>query len=381
MSQTGNKEKLLVKRIVAHDFRNYQRASVDLSPFWTVLSGPNGAGKTNFLELIAFDLRGVSFKSKIKDLLRWETSKAEIKIKLSSGNSVSTNIVETENGSAHRRMLNGIETRVFDNLTPPLALFLPQEEYLLDTPGGRRRILSRGLMLQSHLYRTLFLQYQKILKQRNALLRFLYGKGGESVELQSWTEQIIEPMLQIWKVRMSFLEVLNKKLPKIIKELGGINYPLRAELSFGGFSGSGKNIDAEKILARFEDLNSREREAQTTLLGPHRDLFRFTIEGRDALPLLSRGQRRLVLLSLHIIEGEHAAEQSNIEPLYLLDDVFSELDPPHREAIALALKGSQTVVTTADDKILPNLPGDSVYYNVENGNISKSEKRKTKNSK
>jgi|GEM_PF-3131687 DNA replication and repair protein RecF len=364
----ANNRKILINRVAALDFRNYQEAEAFLSPKWTVFYGKNGAGKTNFLELLVLNLQGVSFRGKIRNLLRWETSETKIVTEIKNGPKIATRIFFDVNKIKHERLLDGHPATVFEDVVPPIVLFLPQEEYLLDSPGGRRRILSRGLILQSQTYRQHYGQYVRLLKQRNSLLRG--GRVGDvAEELGAWTEAIVEPMIHIWLLRQKFIEVLNEKLPTIVKKLGGITLSLRAELVLGGLSPVTIKPTAELIFSRFSELSWRESEMKTTQIGPHRDLFRFTHNSQDVLPLLSRGQRRLLLLALHIIEGEYAADSLGVEPLFILDDIFSELDQKHREAIGQTLENCQVIATTADKKILPKLGEETVYYEVESGSL------------
>lgn len=368
---------LLLKRVAARNFRNYTQVEAFFSEEWTVLTGVNGAGKTNFLELIVLNLQGVSFRGKLSNLLRWETKETKIVTDLSSGEKISTHVYFEDGRLKHDRNVNENSAELIQEAVPPVVLFIPQEEYLLDSPAGRRKILSRGLLLQSPSYRRCFLQYQRILKQRNSLLRMEKFHPQADDQLDVWTDSLIGPMVDIWRMREEFLKKLNNNLPTVIKKLGGISLVLNAQIVLGGMHQHTKadEISAQDVVMRFKEARERERDLGTTLIGPHRDLFSFQHEGRDVLPLLSRGQRRLLLLALHIIEGEYAAESCATAPLFVLDDIFSELDPKHRSAISSALAGEQVVATTADGKILPDLPDNTFYYLVKNG---KMEKRSTK---
>jgi len=368
--------RLLLERVAAKNFRNYTQVEAFFSKDWTVLTGQNGAGKTNFLELLVLNLQGVSFRGKLNNLLRWDTKETKIVGNLSSGEKISTHIYFDGGRLKHDRHVDDRSGESIQESVPPIVLFIPQEEYLLDSPAGRRKILSRGMLLQSQLYRKYFLQYQRVLKQRNSLLRVGKTHGVVGDVLDVWTDSLIEPMLDIWRMRANFLKALNSNLPAVIKKLGGIDLELGAKIAFGGMRDTKiEEISLENVSARFREVVDKEKEWGSTLVGPHRDLFSFQHEGRDVLPLLSRGQRRLLLLALHIVEGEYASESCSTSPLFILDDIFSELDPKHRTAIGSALLGEQVVATTADKEILPKLSNDTFYYLVKDGELKKQHSR------
>jgi len=366
--------RLFLERVAAQNFRNYAQVEAYFSKGWTVLTGQNGAGKTNFLELLVLNLQGVSFRGKLNNLLRWDTKETKIVADLSSGEKISTRVYFEGGRLKHDRNIGKHSSELIQEAVPPIVLFIPQEEYLLDSPAGRRKILSRGLLLQSQLYRKYFLQYQRILRQRNSLLRTEKFYEQASGELDAWTDALVAPMLDIWRMRENFLKMLNDNLPAVIKKLGGISIALDARIVLGGMQQHTKadEISFQDIIARFKEVRDREKELGSTLVGPHRDLFSFQHDGRDVLPLLSRGQRRLLLLALHIVEGEYAAKSCTTAPLFVLDDIFSELDPKHRSAICSALAGEQVVATTADEKMLPELRDGSFYYLVKNGKMEKT---------
>lgn len=366
--------KINIERVAALNFRNYNVLSVPLSLGWTVLFGENGAGKTNFIEMVVLALQGVSFRGKLSGLINWATVETKIVVDLDSGTKISCHITTDGNRAKNERVLDDHVTEIVEGVLPPVVLFLPQEEYLLNSASGRRKILSRGLILQSQVYRQHFAQYVRLLRQRNSLLK-LGGWRVNNGELDAWTESIVEPMLHIWEIRRKFVDALNEKLPDVLKDLGGINLGLRAELVFGGMPPEAQTVSYEMVMSRFVEVLQRETEFHTTMIGPHRDALRFVREDRrDVLPLLSRGQRRLLLLALHIIEGQYAADFCGIEPVYLLDDVFSELDVAHRTAIETRLKSRQVIATTADKGILPGLPLNALYYEVSCGGMRLSKK-------
>lgn len=341
--------RVFLTKVSGRNFKNYKKLETKISPTWTVLFGPNGSGKTNFLELLTVSLRGVNFRGKTVDLIKWGTDAAKLEVVISTDHKILTEINNSINSIVKKRTWDSLSS-IPEGALPPLILFLPQEDQFLDSSSGRRKILGRGLLLQSERYYLAFLEFGRYLKQRNVLLRqTVWNKTFES-ELASWTRAIIPSAITIWKERQTFVDFLNKNLSKTLSDLGGLNIDIKVSLRCGGLEEAAE-LNEEKILERFELIKEKEKERRRTLIGPHCDRINFVHDGRDIVPNLSRGQRRLLLLALHFIEGQKASERFDSEPIFLLDDIFSELDETHRVAIYNALKSRQVIATTADASV------------------------------
>ena len=357
--------------VAAHHFRNYSSLRMTLAPTWTALVGPNGAGKTNFLELLTVAIRGVRLRGHLSDLILWGKEVADLHLRLPSGDILETRIERHHTRATRVRSWNGAVRPVPETLLPPLILFLPGEDALLDHPQGRRRLLGRGLLMQSVRYHAVLREYQRLLEQRNALLRggAISHASPHTDQWVSWTTAIIEPLRTIWEERLRYVAAVNEELPEVLDRLGGITLPLHVRLRLGGFGERASVPSAADVEGRFRALQGEEVARGATLVGPHRDHVEVTSDGRDALPLLSRGQRRILLLALHIIEGRVATSLNRPRPLFVFDDVLSELDPEHRAAVRELLKNDQVVLTTADPHILTVLSPETHVYTVDHGTV------------
>jgi len=358
--------RVFVTKVIGRNFKNYKKLETKLSPTWTILYGPNGSGKTNFLELLTVSLRGVNFRGKTVDLIKWGSESAKLEVVVSTDHTILTEINNSINAVVKKRTWD-LLTSIPEGALPPLILFLPQEDQFLDSASGRRKILGRGLLLQSERYYQAFLEYQRCLKQRNALLKQSFWNKSYENELFSWTKAIVPHAMTIWKERKVFIDFLNENLSKTFNDLGGLNIDIKVNLHGGGLERETPILEQE-ILERYDYFKEKEKEQKRTLVGPHRDQIRFTYEGRDVVPNLSRGQRRLLLIALHFIEGQKALERLGLEPIFLLDDIFSELDETHRLAIYKALKNKQVVTTTADISVSDFLKKE-LSLKVENGEL------------
>lgn len=285
-------------RVTARHFRNYRDLLVTIAPTWTLLVGANGAGKTNFLELLAVSLRGLALRGRLADLILRGEHHAAVRVAFASGDTTETQFVRRERGGVTRTQLWNDESRPApENTLPPLILFLPHEEELFESADGRRRLLGRALVLRSERHRQMVLEYQRILAQRNQLLRSSPDLHfSHEREWEVWTEQLANLACGIWEERMRYMLLLNAALPEALAALGGIPGEPTFSLELGGYRTTLPTSPTPKELrAAFQEIRQQEARVGTTLLGPHRDRVLVVSEGRDALPFLSRGQRRALL--------------------------------------------------------------------------------------
>lgn len=376
------------------NFRNYSRLELDLQPGITLLQGANAQGKTNFLEAIAYLATSrsllASAERELVNWLAWEEPLpfARLAGELAvDGRRRKIEIALVANGGGGQRLrkevrINGVPRRALDLVGQmPTVLFLPQDINLVaGPPAERRRYLDIALcQMQGDYCRTLSL-YNKVLAQRNALLRALRDRGGPPDQLAYWDEQLVSCGSLLMARRAAFVAALEQEasqrqaaltegrerlqlryLPRLTllpdaepedqlsaaDEEDGEALWLREPAPV--YSSGEAAAVAETLRQELARVRRQEIAAGMSLIGPHRDDVQFLAQGRDLRVYGSRGQQRTAALAVKLAEVAVMRQALGAAPLLLLDDVMSELDARRRSTLLAALEGvTQAVVTTTD---------------------------------
>ncbi|MGD8736828.1 MAG: DNA replication/repair protein RecF [Anaerolineae bacterium] len=356
-----------------HNFRNYVRLDLELVPGVTVLVGDNAQGKTNLLESIYYLATSrSSHAGSDRELINWLATEQEplpysrlVGRLLRSEHETKIEITLTKqqnNSTRYQKQirLNGVAKRAMDLLGHlNVVLFLPQDIALVSgAPSGRRRYLDAMLCQIDPPYCRTLSRYNKVVSQRNALLRDLRERGGRPAQLVFWNERLVEHGSALVARRRRALLTLDALAGGVHSELTDGQERLRIRYL------SSVEIDEEKrpekigkiFQAQLEAQRQREIAAGMTLSGPHRDEIRFFIDKVDAGIYGSRGQQRTVALALKLAEVQLMQQETGEFPVLLLDDVLSELDAHRRRFLLGRLDDGpqQALITTTD---LHSLPG------------------------
>jgi DNA replication and repair protein RecF len=357
-----------LEKIFLQHFRNFEEKLLNFSPSLTIIVGANATGKTNILESIYLLSTGKSFKAKIEEEMveenedfcrvkglfggESEVVSSEDKENTENKNKLevvlartqkSGQITENKTGVARKRMLvNGVGKRLIDFAgTFKVVLFGPWDmDLVTESPSIRRKFLDNVLSLSDREYRRSLLSYEKGLRQRNRLLYRIREENLSRGQLIYWDHLLIKNGDYISNKREEFIEYVNSH-----SSLDGHEFYL--------------TYDKSAIsVGRLEQYKNEEVAAATTLVGPHRDDFVFFVKSheqgnRDLARYGSRGEQRMGVLWLKLSELTFLESVTGEKPALLLDDIFSELDNHHREIVMQAVKGQQTVITTADPHYLP----------------------------
>ena len=360
--------------LTLHNFRNYVRLELDLPPGVTLLVGDNAQGKTNLLEAVYYLATSRSSRAGAeRELVNWlaveqeplpyarlvgHVRRAERELTLEI-----TLTRQANNGSRYRKQirLNGVNRRAMDLLGQLTAvLFVPEDIALVSgSPSRRRRYLDAMLCQIEPAYCRALARYNRIVTQRNALLRDLRERGGDPAQLTFWDEQLVEHGALLVARRRAALIALDELAGDIHADL--TDGAERLRLRYAPSVALGDEATAEAIGDAFRrqllELRQREIPAGVTLVGPHRDEVRFLIHGVDAGVYGSRGQQRTAALALKLAEVHLMRRETGHRPVLLLDDVLSELDGHRRRFLLRWLASTdgpeQTVVTTTDAGVLP----------------------------
>lgn len=336
-----------IKSIKLTNFRNHESLNIHFDSNLTLILGANGIGKTNILEAIYLLSTSKSLKAeKDTELIKFDEEFCRIEAEVQK-NGDEAELELFIGRSPHNEQLakknlkvNKISRRsssFIQNLHS--VIFAPQDiEIIAGSPTQRRKFID-NILVQTHIeYLKLSNDYVKVLRQRNKTLEMInkFQKGREVLPI--WTEKLIELGTEIQNHRKSLFLTLNEVINKHIKILNANSSEI--ELIYQ------PNIINH---ARFWDYAEKEIINRTTLIGPHRDDFRIVLNNIDISKFGSRGQQRTSLMALKLAEIDYIENKTGYRPLLLLDDIFSELDEIHRDAIKNIADAQQTIITSTEN--------------------------------
>jgi DNA replication and repair protein RecF len=360
--------RVLLSQIELSDFRNYERAACSPAPGINVVTGENAAGKTNFLEAVYFALCGGSFRSsRENEVVRFGAEKAIIRACVSmDGFTVNTAAEVRSDGKT--LVLNGKDgqKRDFPGRRRTL-LFRPEDlEVLTGPPAGRRRFIDQIFFGLVPAYEEAHRQFYRALQQRNALLRLGRGMVPETGEFKTWTDACVTYGTRLCRLRLNGLALFAPAAASIYRQLTGTKIFLRYVRSIGG--GESEAEVRELFYVKLHGLLAQELRYGHTMAGPHRDDFIFMLKDNDLRRHGSRGEQRTAVLAMKLAEAGLLEKSTDDRIVYLLDDVFSELDRRRRQALLENIVGRQAFITATETPIA----ADGAVYRVENGKICRT---------
>lgn len=360
----------MIKNLSLIGFRNFKNKKLEFTSSINVIVGPNASGKTNILESVFLLSTGKSFKAGLEEeMINYDSDIARVLGVLNSSqkkyltkdektqNATKLEVVLTrgemflDNSFPQRvprkkLLINGLSKRLIDfSGILKVVLFVPQDlDLVTQSPSLRRRFLDTVLSQVDREYRRSILSYEKGLRQRNRLLLKIREEGLSRSQLLFWDKLLIKNGDYISCKREEFIDFVNN---------------IKFEDPLSDFE-----IEYDKSAiseARLEQYAEEEVMAATTLVGPHRDDFIFKSKSkgnRDISLFGSRGEQRMAILWLKIAEYSFIEENTGEKPIFLLDDIFSELDHKNRLIVFDFLKGEnnfslikvgQSIITTANE--------------------------------
>jgi DNA replication and repair protein RecF len=334
------------------DFRSYEEYELELDPFLTILVGANAAGKTNLVEGLQLLTEADSFrKPSWAEVIRLG-SQDGARLSLEAKGAGRVLDVDLEISPTGRRAykVNGKARRAVNQVAGvlPCVIFTPEDLRLVKDAAEKRRTALDSLGSQlSPTYSRLRTDYEKILRQRNTLLR----EEASDEDLSPWTHRLIEVGSSLVVHRRRLFSRIKEAMIKVYSELAQ-DGPLEATYLTSwerDAAVSGDVEPGEAMKRHLEIKRPAERARRSTISGPHRDDIEFRIAGREARAYASQGQQRTIALAWKLAEVSVTTDIASQRPLLLLDDVMSELDEERRHALA-GFVGSvaQTVMTTTN---------------------------------
>lgn len=334
-----------IKNLTLKNFRNYIDEKVEFADGLNVIFGKNAQGKTNCAEAVFYLCTGISPRSRRdKQLIRRGEECAEISAE-AEGRYGKMTISAKISESGREFKLNGNKiTRNADILGNLFSVFFSPHELRLiqDGPDERRRFLNVSISQLSRPYYTSLSRYNKILEQRNNLLK---NRDLDAVydSLPVWDEQLCKYAAVVARKRAEYVEMLAPLAKEAHFNLtdGAEELKIAPEKNY-----KGSEAELEKRLyAELSNNYDRDIRLGFTASGPHRDDIDIEINGADAKTYASQGQTRTAALSIKLAEVEIFRTLSGEYPVLILDDVMSELDLPRRKKLIERTSGLQTILT------------------------------------
>ena len=358
--------------IKIRNFRNIEQAEITFDSGVNNLVGNNAQGKTNLLEAISFTALGKSFRTTHEEeMIRFGEDCAEISLDFTDSVRRQNITVRMMKGQRRRIEHNRVKVTKLSDIVGAFrtVLFCPEHLSLIkDGPAERRNYMDIAISQLYPLYMKSLQRYNQILKQRNQLIRRAEEDRrtfDDTVEF--WSGQLAHEAAIIARYRVRYLKKAEAHIQSCFAEMTG-----ERELPSAVYVGSShhepdfyEDIEAaEKDY--FEILMSRhDREigAGSTLWGIHKDDIEIQINGKAARAFASQGQQRSLALSMKLAEGEVCAEICGEKPVFLFDDVFSELDASRRAYLSSKMADRQVIITTCE----PSGVAGGKMIRVENG--------------
>lgn len=363
---------MTVRKVKYSRFRNIRDAELEFSPGVNVLCGKNAQGKSNILEGVYYFARGRSFRGvRERDLVMFGESCAELSIDFERGENAShVRLSATLPLVGKKRLFrNGAPLRGAAEMLGAFraVLFCPAHLSIVDGgPAERRSFLDIAIAQNSPDYVYYLSNYRRFLAERNALLkRSASGVSVGDLEWETYAVQLSRAAGAIHAMRSKYCASLTEDISEYFCEMTDSRESpqLRYVSHLDGADASYE----EELFRRLTENIARESAVGSTLWGPHKDDIAIMLNGREARLYASQGQKRSLALSMKLAEGEFSRRASGEYPVFLLDDVFSELDVTRRAFIMEKLRGRQIIITSCEISALPEDTSDVTYFEVSDG--------------
>lgn len=397
-----------VEHLSLTNFRNYARLELSLPAQAPILlHGANAQGKTSLLEAIYYLATARSpYTTSDRQLIHWRAEEEPIPFARCAGDIVSRQprtrveitlmLDKTAAGVPRFRKsvkVNGVDKRVMDIVgLLNVVLFLPQDLTLIEgSPSDRRRFMDNTLCQVDAGYLSALETYERVLPQRNALLRRIAERQAAPGELAYWDELLVSAGATLIAGRQQFLREMEYSAQKAHLDLTGQRELLTliyqpsfsptvegsGQLSFGAFGlDLHRELSADQIAPQFAARLAAETQESIqrgmTLSGPHRDELRLNINDRDCGLFGSRGQARTAVMAIKLAELAWMRERIGEMPVLLLDEMIAELDAHRRAYLLSRIDGAaQTIATTTEvDIFSPAFLERASIWRVDAGRIS-----------
>ncbi len=345
------------------NYRNYEDLSIDFDSGTTILYGDNAQGKTNILEAVYISATTKSHRgSKDREIIRFHQEESHIRTQVMKSEVLHRIDMHLRKNKTKGIAIDGVPIKRSGELfgVANVIFFSPEDLSIIKNgPSERRRFLDLELCQLDKLYLYHYTNYNKVLNQRNNLLKQIYFKPQLADTIDIWNEQLVQYGVELIKVRRNFINQLNDILKEIHARLTGNKEQLCIQYEC--------NVTEENFAELLQQRQEQDFKYQSTQYGPHRDDMGFYIDDIEVRKYGSQGQQRTAALSLKLAEIEIVKQRIKDTPILLLDDVMSELDENRRDYLLHSINNIQTIITCTgyDDFIKERMNINKVYKVIE----------------
>ena len=361
---------MYIESVELKDFRNYEELKLKLDRGINVFYGSNAQGKTNLLEAVYMGGTSKSYRcQRDRETIRFGADEAHIKLRFSKRGNPFRIDMHIKKSKAKGIALNGVPIRRASELfgVINLIIFSPEDLSIIKNgPSERRRFMDMELCQLNRIYVYDLISYNRILNQRNKLLKD-YDEKRDSLMLDIYDEQLLKFGREIIKIRSGFTDRLKDIIERKHDLLTGNKEKL--EIFYE------KNTDELSFEEALKKGRASDIRQRMSLTGPHRDDISFYVNGTDIRRFGSQGQQRTAALSLKLSEIELVEDITGEKPVLLLDDVLSELDSDRQRFLLKALDDIQTLISGTGTEVFSDndFHIDEIFY-VRSGRITEGEK-------
>ena len=357
---------MYIETIELKNFRNYDTMSLSLDAGTNILYGNNAQGKTNILEAVYLAGTTKSHRgSKDREMIQFDREEAHIRMLVERNGSTHKIDMHLKKNKSKGIAIDGVPIRKASELfgIVNIVFFSPEDLNIIKNgPAERRRFLDSEICQLSRLYMIELANYNKVVAQRNKLLKEISFSGRMADTLEIWDEQMIRYGKSIISERKKFISRLNDILSEIHRNLTGGKEQILITYE--------PNVSEEAFCNELKAGKERDLRFGQSYTGPHRDDFCVRVNGIDIRKYGSQGQQRTAALSLKLAEIRLVEEEIHDTPILLLDDVLSELDGSRQNYLLQSIHSIQTLITcTGLDEFVENQFEANKVFQVVEGSV------------
>lgn len=365
---------MIIKSLELLDYRNYESLQMNFDKGINILYGENAQGKTNILESIYVCATTKSHRgSKDKEMIRFDRDDSHIRLFIEKNEIEHKIDIHLKRNKTKGAAIDGIPIKKSSELMGMVNVifFSPEDLAIIKSgPAERRRFMDMELCQLNKVYLHDISNYNKVVNQRNNLLKQAYYQESLKETLDVWDEQLVRYGLRVIREREKFIETLNELIYPIHRKLSGNRENLHIQYE--------PSIDAAGFEEELFLLRENDLKLKSTTIGPHRDDMGFYINDINVRKFGSQGQQRTAALSLKLAEIDLVKLIIKDTPILLLDDVLSELDSFRQNYLLESIRQIQTVITcTGLDEFIQNRFNIDKIFKVKEG-IVENQQREVK---